>query len=108
MKSKVESVLDRMSKDQYNDIVHRRRPVKDIAKELGVTPNYLGQVVKERAPKIDTKSLRKVRMLFQMQVAREVLDGKHTTKEGASIACVSERTMFRRIAKARENVPGTH
>lgn len=101
----MKNVLDKMTKEQYNDIVNYRRRIKDIAKELGVTANYLGKMVKERAPKRNPKVLKKVRMLFQLQIAREILDGKHTVKEGSSIACVSERTMFRRLAKIKvENV----
>ena len=97
------NVKARMSKDQYSDLVNYRRRIKDIAKELNVTANYLGKIVKERAPKRNPKVLKQVRLLFQDQIAREVLSGKHTIKEGASIACVSERTMFRRLAKVRED-----
>ena len=97
-----------MTKDQYDDLVNYRRRIKDIARELNVTANYLGKMVKERAPKRNSKALKKVRFLFQMQVAREILDGKHTVKDGSSIACVSERTMFRRMAKIKaENVQRT-
>lgn len=95
------NVLNRITSRQLHDLVNYRRRIKDIAKELGVTANYLGKMVKERAPKRNQRSLRKVRNLFQLQIAREVLEGKHTIKEGASIACVSERTMFRRLAKVR-------
>lgn len=91
-----------MTKDQYSDLVNHRRKIKDIARELGVTANYLGKMVKERAPKRNPKVLKKVRLMFQMQVAREILAGKHTIKEGSSIACVSERTMFRRMARVKE------
>lgn len=95
------NVLNRMSKDQYLDIVNYRRQIKDVAKELGVTANYLGKVVTERAPKRNPKILRQVRLRFQLQVAKEILEGKLTVKEGASVACVTERTMFRRIAKVK-------
>lgn len=90
-----------MTKEQYSDLVNYRRRIKDIAKELGVTANYLGKVVKERAPKRDPKALKQVRLMFHRQIAKEILAGKYTVKEGASIACTSERTMFRRIAKVR-------
>lgn len=96
------NVKSRMTKEQYSDMVNYRRPIKDIARELGVTANYLGKMVKERAPKRNPKVLKRVRMLFQYQIAREILAGKHSIKEGSSIACISERTMFRRLAKVRE------
>lgn len=95
------NIKDKLTEQQLFDLVNRRRKIKDIANELGVTPNYLGKVVKERAPKVDAKNLRKVRMLFQHQVAKEVCEGKRTVKEGAKVACVSERTMFRRMSKVR-------
>ena len=97
------NVKSRMTKEQYSDLVNYRRRIKDIAKELNVTANYLGKMVKERAPKRNPKVLKRVRMLFQYQIAREILEGKHTIKEGSGIACISERTMFRRLAKVRND-----
>ena len=97
------NVKSRMTKEQYSDLVNYRRRIKDIAKELNVTANYLGKMVKERAPKRNPKVLKRVRMLFQYQIAREILEGKHTIKEGSNIACISERTMFRRLAKVRND-----
>ena len=99
----MQNVKFRISKDQYDDLVNYRRRIKDIAKELGVTANYLGKMVKERAPKRNPKVLKRVRLLFQYQIAREILGGKHTIKEGSNIACISERTMFRRLAKVRDD-----
>lgn len=91
------SVRERISKQQYDDLYNRRRPVKDIAEELGIGPNYLSSSIRERAPKRNLDLLKATRRLYQNQIAREVREGKHTVAKGADLACVSERTMFRRL-----------
>lgn len=91
------SIRERMSKQQYDDLYHRRKSVKQIAAELGVGPNYVSSSIPERAPKSNPHLLKATRRLYQNQIAREVREGKHTVNEGASLACISERTMFRRL-----------
>lgn len=95
-------VLDRITKQQYEDVVNHRRKIKEVAAELGVTANYLGRIITERAPRVDQKALRKVRILFQNQVARDVIARKYSIRKGASVANVSERTLFRRLAEQRK------
>ena len=94
-------IRERMSKSQYDDLFNRRTTVRDLAKQLGVTENYLSHAVPERAPKRNPKLLRVTRRLFQEQLAREVIEGKHTVYAGAEMAHVSERTMYRRIESVR-------
>lgn len=91
---------DRITKEQYEDLYNRRRTVRAIAKELGVTENWLSHAITERAPKppnTNPKLLRATRLLYQNQVAREVLTGKYSIREAADLAFVSERTLFRRL-----------
>lgn len=97
-------IRDRMTKEQYEDLYNRRVTVRDMAKTLGVTENYLSHAVPERAPKRNPKLLRATRRLFQEQLAREVIEGKHTVYAGAEIAHVSERTMYRRIEDVRAKI----
>lgn len=94
-----ENIRERMPKDLYDDLFNRRKSVKEVAEILGVTANYLSHAIPERAPKRNPKLLAKTRRMFQDQVAREVRENKHTVYEAAQIACVSERTMYRRLAK---------
>lgn len=93
-----ESIRERIPKALYDDLYNRRKSVKEVADKLEVSPNYLSHAIPERAPKRNPKLLAKTRKLFQEQVAREVKDGKHTVFDGARLACVSERTMYRRLA----------
>ena len=95
-------VRDRMTQEQKDALYYRRKSVRQLAKELGVTENYLTHAMPERAPKRNPQLLRAARRLFQLQVAREVTEGKHTVQAGSDLACVSERTMYRRITEVRE------
>ena len=101
-------IRDRMSKEQYSDLFNRRVTVRALAKDLGVTENYLSHAVPERAPKRNPKLLRVTRRLFQEQLAREALEGKHTVYAAAEIAHVSERTMYRRIEDVRARMEKEH
>lgn len=94
-------IRERISKDLYDDLFNRRKTVREVAGILGVSENYLSHAIPERAPKRNPKLLRATRRLFQDQIAREVLEGKHTTYKGAELAHVSERTFYRRLAKLR-------
>jgi len=94
-------IRNRMSKDLYDDLYNRRKTVRDVAKILNVSENYLSHAIPERAPKRNPKLLKVTRRMYQDQIARETLEGKHTTKEGAELAFVSERTFFRRLADLR-------
>lgn len=95
-------IRERISKDLYDDLYNRRKTVREVAKELGVSENYLSHAIPERAPKRNPKLLKATRRLFQDQIAREVLQGKHTIYRGAELAHVSERTFYRRLAKLRD------
>ncbi len=97
-------IRERIPKDVYEDLYHRRRTVRDIAKELGVTENYLTHAIPERAPKRNPKLLKATRRLYQDQIAREVLQGKHTIFKGAELAHVSERTFYRRLATLKASL----
>ena len=95
-------VRDRMTQEQKDDLFYRRKSVRQLAKELGVTENYLTHAMPERAPKRNPQLLRAARRLFQLQVAREITEGKHTVQAGSDLACVSERTMYRRLNEVRD------
>lgn len=95
-------IRERISKDLYDDLYNRRKTVREVAKEIGVSENYLSHAIPERAPKRNPKLLKATRRLFQDQIAREVLQGKHTIYRGAELAHVSERTFYRRLAKLRD------
>lgn len=94
-------IRERMAKELYDDLYHRRKTVREVAKIVGVSENYLSHAIPERAPKRNPKLLKATRRLFQDQIAREVLEGKHTIYKGAELAHVSERTFYRRLAKLR-------
>lgn len=97
-------IRDRISKDLYDDLYNRRKTVREVAATLGVSENYLSHAIPERAPKRNPKLLKATRRLFQDQIAREVVQGKHTIFKGAKLAYVSERTLYRRIAKLKGEV----
>lgn len=94
-------IKERIGKELYDDLYHRRKTVREVARILGVSENYLSHAIPERAPKRNPKLLRATRRLFQDQIAREVIEGKHTIYKGAELAHVSERTFYRRLAKLR-------
>jgi transcriptional regulator GlxA family with amidase domain len=98
-------IRNRIPKDLYDDLYTRRKTVRQVAKELEVTENYLSHSIPERAPKPNPKLLKLTREMYRMQLARETLDGKHTVRKGAELACVSERTFYRRMKKARNAKP---
>lgn len=95
-------IRQRMTQQQYDDLYNRRRTVRDLAKELGVNEAYLSSSVPERAPKKNYKLLKATRVLYKLQVAREVIQGRHTVAQGADLAAVSERTMYRLMVKVRK------
>jgi AraC-like DNA-binding protein len=92
-----------MAKELYDDLYNRRKTVREVAKELGVSENYLSHAIPERAPKRNPKLLKVTRRMYQDQIARETIEGKHTVTQGAELAYVSERTFFRRLAALRAN-----
>lgn len=94
-------IRSRITEQQYSDLFTRRRTVREIAKELNVSESYLSHAIPERAPKRNQKLLKVTRRLYQDQVAREVIAGKHSVAKGAELAHVSERTFFRRLADLR-------
>jgi transposase-like protein len=97
------NIRERIPKNLYDDLYNRRVSVKEVAEKLGVGPNYVSFAIPERAPKRNPVLLKATRKLFQNQIAREVLEGKHTVTEAANLACISERTMFRRLKKLKES-----
>jgi AraC-like DNA-binding protein len=94
----IRHIRNRISEQQYYDLFNRRKTVRQVAKELGVTETYLSHAIPERAPKRNPKLLLVTRRMYQEQIAREVLAGKHSITKGAELAHVSERTFFRRLA----------
>lgn len=90
-------IRKRIPKDLYDDLYSRRKTVRAVAKELGVNENYLSHAIPERAPKRNPKLLKVTRRMYQDQIARETIQGKHTVKQGADLAHVSERTFYRRL-----------
>ena len=98
-------VQDRMTEQQLKDLVERKRTVRSLAKELNVTENYLCKAVQKdkKRPVTNTPLLRASRRLYQDQIARETINGRHTVARGADLAHVSERTFYRRLSKLRAN-----
>lgn len=90
-------IKNRIPKDLYDDLYSRRKTVREVAKTLGVSENYLSHSIPERAPKRNPKLLKVTRRMYQDQIARETLEGKHSVKQGAELAHVSERTFYRRL-----------
>jgi hypothetical protein len=71
--------------------------VREIARELGVSENYLTKAIPERAPKKNYKLLKVTRLLYQEQLARECIAKKLSAREAAQMANITLRTMYRRI-----------
>ncbi len=94
-------IRDWLPKNLYDDLVNRRKTVREIAKEVGVSENYLSHAIPERAPKRNPKLLKVTRRLYKLQVAREANSGRHNVAEAAKLACVSERTMYRLLQQVR-------
>jgi predicted transcriptional regulator len=95
-------IRDRMPKELADDLYNRRKTVREVARIMGVTENYVSHALPERAPKKNPKLLKVTRRLYQNTIAQEVLDGKHTVYKGAELAHISERTMFRRMRQLKE------
>lgn len=91
------NIRARIPKQLYDDLYNRRVTVRAAAKQLGVTENYLSHAIPERANKRNPHLLRATRRLYQDQVAREVLAKKYTMQQGADMAHLSLRTMYRRV-----------
>ena len=96
-------IQDRIPQDLYQDMYNRRKTVREVAKILGVSENYLSHAIPERAPKRNPKLLKVTRRMYQNQIARETLQGKHTVVQGAELAHVSERTFYRRLKAIKIN-----
>lgn len=94
-------IRDRMTKDLYNDLYTRRKTVREVARIMGVSENYLSHAIPERAPKRNPRLLKVTRRMYQDQIARETIEGKHSVKQGADLAHVSERTFYRRLRVLR-------
>ena len=90
-------IRDRMPKELYHDLYTRRKTVREVAKIMGVSENYLSHAIPERAPKRNPSLLKVTRRMYQDQIARETKEGKHTVKQGADLAYASERTFYRRL-----------
>lgn len=95
-------IRNRMPKDLYDDLYNRRKTVREVAKIMNVSENYLSHAIPERAPKRNPKLLQVTRRLYQNQLALETLQGRHTVVQGAELAHVSERTFYRRLKALKE------
>ena len=96
-------IRNRIPKDLYDDLYNRRKTVREVAKTLGITENYLSHAISERAPKRNIKLLKITREMYRLQLAKETIEGKHTVRKGAELACVSERTFYRRMKKVKQS-----
>ena len=95
-------IRNRIPKELYDDLYNRRKTVREVAKILGITENYLSHAISERAPKRNIKLLKITREMYRLQLAKETIEGKHTVRKGAELACVSERTFYRRMKKVKQ------
>lgn len=95
-------IKDRMPAELKDDLYHRRKTVREVARIMGVTENYITHAMPERAPRKNPQLLKVTRRLFQNTIAQEILNKKHTVHAGAELAHISERTMFRRMAAIRK------
>lgn len=96
-------IRERIPKDLYDDLYNRRKTVREVAKLLNLNENYLSHAIPERAPKRNSALLRATRELFQANLAKETIERKHRVRDAADLAHVSERTMYRRMKKVRQN-----
>lgn len=99
------TLRSRIPEDLYEKLVNRRIKVKEAAKLLKVTPNWLSHAIPERAPKpkpINSDLLRATRRLYRNQILKETVEGKHTITKAADLAHVSERTFYRMLKKYKE------
>lgn len=99
------TLRSRIPQDLYDKLVNRRIKVKEAAKILNVTPNWLSHAIPERAPKPQPGSsdlLLATRRLYRNQILKETVEGKHTVARASDLTHVSERTFYRMLKKYKE------
>lgn len=97
------ALASRITEEQKRQLYHREITTRDLAKVLGVHEEYLSYMYPGKVPIIDKKPLIEARKLYKLEMAKLVIEGKHTTMEAAMIAHVSYNTM-RRFIKKVQNV----
>lgn len=95
---------DRMTEQDKQDLFNRKQTVRDLARKYGVSENYLSHAMPDRAPKRSKGLLMQVRRMYIKQIVRETHEGKHSIFAAASLICKSERTVFRLLAKHRQEL----
>ena len=91
-----------MSKEDLDDLYHRRQTVRSLAKKYNVTESWLSRAVPERAPRRNNKKLLQIaRKLYRRQILMETINGRHSIEQASNLMYVSERTVFRHLAKLR-------
>lgn len=103
---------ERISQADLNRFKARKLTNAELAEKYGVSETYLSRTVSAmgitKEPGVTTEQreaahkLFKARIDFRDRLAKEVIQGKTTFEKAVKAAKCTERTMFRHMAKYRE------
>jgi hypothetical protein len=99
------SLQSRITEQQKMDLFNRIITTRALARQLGVHETYLSYKFFTKIQIIDKRPMIEGRKLFKLEIAIDVLKGKHTIQEAANIAFVSYNTMQRFLQKAKKRRP---
>lgn len=102
---KPEYLQSRISEQQKHELFNRIVTTRDLAKLLNVHEKYLSNRFPSKVVITDKKPLTQARMLYKLEVARQVLRGLYSIQQAANVAHVSYNTMQRCVQKAKQVSP---
>lgn len=98
-------LASRMTEQDRVDLYERRITTRALAKKYGVHERHVSFMYPGKKPLVDQAKLALIRKEFKLAVAKEVLEGKYTSREASNKAHVSYNTMLRFVAKAKKLHP---
>ena len=94
-----QTLRQRITHQQLEDLYNRTRTVRDLARELHVSEKYLSAYFPERAPKKNPRLLKAAKEAFHRQLVLDYELKRISAVQAAHIASVSLRTFYRRAEK---------
>ena len=95
------TLASRITEQQKLALYNRVITTRHLAAVLNVHERYLSALFSSKVPIIDKKPLIEARKAFKLEIAKQVNEGKYTTKEGAKVANVTYKTMRRFMERAK-------